>query len=371
MDSGELLDWLTLSFVPGLGPSGGRRLVEHFGSPGRALAASAAELQQVARGRPGWAKNFAAQRRRTEDRAAAELTACGRAGVAILPLTDPAYPELLKHIPDPPLLLFVKGVAAVLNAPAVAIVGSRASSSYGRRVAAQFGTALAEHGLVVTSGLALGIDSEAHAGALAAAGGRTVAVLGCGLDQIYPRENLQFFRKIPDSGALVSEYPLGTRPESFRFPARNRIISGLSLGVVVVEATRRSGSLITARHALEQGREVFAVPGQVDSIKSAGAHGLLQEGAKLVQSVADILEELPLAAIQTGNEPGGRKETAPDHALGSEEATLFGLLEVYPRHVDDLVHLSGLSAQRVSEFLLLLELKGLVESQPGNLFRRL
>jgi DNA processing protein len=219
--------------------------------------------------------------------------------------------------------------------------------------------------------MALGVDTAAHKGTLAAEG-RTIAVLGCGLDIIYPPGNHMLYKDIALSGAVVSEYPLGTLPDNFRFPARNRIISGLSLGVVVVEAANRSGSLITASHALEQGREVFAVPGRIDSVKSAGTHTLLQQGAKLVHSVNDIAEEFLHATplenqVDTGN--GGREQEFFAQ-LNQEEKALLACLEVYPRTIDEIVRESGFAPQKANELLLLLELKGMVHPLPGKCYQR-
>ena len=230
---------------------------------------------------------------------------------------------------------------------------------------------LASQGFTIISGLALGIDTAAHAGALAAEG-KTVAVLGCGLDIVYPPSNRNLYEQIVAAGAVVSEYPLGTKPDSFRFPARNRIISGMSLGIVVVEAAKRSGSLITADHALEQGREVFAVPGRIDSVKSAGTHTLLQQGAKLVQSINDIVEEFSMTGMQSQRIETDRKEDAQVslEKLSREEAEMFGFIETYPRTFDDIVKESGFSAQQTNELLLLLELKGMVQVLPGKSYQK-
>ena len=362
----HLLDWLTLHLTEGLGAAGCRRLVGHFHGPAGVFAAPAAELLAV----PGIKRPAleAVLQRQARPKAAGELARLEASGIDLIPWDDPRYPARLRDIPHPPALLYVKGDGGCLNAPCLAMVGSRAATSYGRRIAGQLARTLAGRGFTVVSGLALGIDAEAHQGALAA-GGRTIAVLGCGLNLIYPSDNQRLFKAIPEAGAIVSEYPLDTKPDGFRFPARNRIISGLSLGVIVVEATPRSGSLITAQHALEQGREVFAVPGQMDSIKSAGSHHLLQQGAKLVMSVEDILAELPPLEGYGGAGPA-TLPGIPAEPLSPEEQQLHNCLDDYPRTIDEIVRDSGLSAAKVNELLLHLELKGAVEAMPGKNYRR-
>ena len=250
-------------------------------------------------------------------------------------------------------------------------MGSRAATHYGKDIAEQMAGSLSRQGFTIISGLALGIDTAAHNGALAAEG-KTIAVLGCGLDIVYPPSNHNLYKSIASAGAVVSEYPLGTKPDSFRFPARNRIISGLSLGIVVVEAANRSGSLITASHALEQGREVFAVPGRIDSVKSAGTHTLLQQGAKLVHSINDIVEEFPAAVFQqrVKDSAGEKEEQVFFENLSQEEAELFRFIEVYPRTFDEIVKESGFAAQQTNELLLFLELKGMVQALPGKSYQR-
>lgn len=370
----NLQDWLALSLTPGLGPGSCKRLVEHFGGPGQVLDATESDLMRVSGMRRGAARTLAGRDNisvyaRTE----VELEAAHRYGARIFTWDDAEYPAMLRNIHNPPMVLYIKGSADVLSAAGLGVVGSRAATSYGREIASRMSFGLAAKGYAIISGLALGIDTEAHKGALAA-GGATVAVLGCGLDIVYPRENRELFRTISETGALVSEYSFGTKPDGFRFPARNRIISGLALGVLVVEASHRSGSLITAEHALEQGREVFAVPGRVDSIKSAGAHSLLQQGAKLVQTVDDILEELPGVSISPGKMPpmaAIQAGTGPDIGeLTPEEEVIVSFLEVYPQNIDEISRGTHLSPQKASEILLLLELKGAVEALPGKCYKR-
>jgi DNA processing protein len=369
---GRLLDWLTLHMAPGLGAASCRRLVDHFGGPGPVLTASAASLAQV----PGLRREALAALAaiRTDDvaaRAALELERTARCGIELVTWHDDSYPDLLRNIHNPPMVLYIKGSVAALQGPALGMAGSRAATDYGKEIAHRFAHSLARQGFAIISGLALGIDAAAHEGAIAA-GGKTVGVLGCGLDREYPPENRKLSREIATTGALISEYPLGTAPDSFRFPARNRIISGLALGVLVVEASRRSGSLITAQHALEQGREVFAIPGRIDSIKSAGTHLLLQQGAKLAHTIADIIEELPVIPA-----PGHkisvqadvhRATVSAEAGLTDDEAMLFSCLDVYPKNIDDIARGANLAPQKASELLLLLELKGVIKALPGKCY---
>jgi len=366
------LAWLTLHLVPGLGPVTCSRLVAHFGSPEGVLAADISELRGVCPLRQESVASLNGEGREIlEAEARKEIALAAEQDISLIPCDDLRYPALLNQIHDPPVLLYIHGNPDVLNGGRnIGMVGSRSATHYGRNIALQMAGNLAAQGFTIISGMALGIDTAAHRGALEA-GGKTIAVLGCGLDIIYPPSNNNLYREIAAAGAVVSEYPLGTRPESFRFPARNRIISGLALGVVVVEAARRSGSLITARHALDQGREVFAVPGRIDSAKSAGTHTLLQEGAKLVQSVHDIVEEFqPSALLRSEEDPGQDAETGKNDTLSPEEEVLYSHLEVYPRTIDEIARQSGLGSQKTSELLLLLELKGLVETLPGNYYQR-
>lgn len=372
IDSRHIQSWLALSLVPGMGPVTCNKLVAHFGSSEKVLSAKSSALAGVASLRQESLAALSVEgRKNLEALAQKEIDRAAEKNIAILPCDDPLYPALLKNIHDPPVVLYVLGTPELLNCRGLGIVGSRAATHYGKDIAGQMAGSLSRQGFTIISGLALGIDTAAHNGALAA-GGKTIAVLGCGLDIVYPPGNHNLYKCIASAGAVVSEYPLGTQPDSFRFPARNRIISGLSLGIVVVEAANRSGSLITASHALEQGREVFAVPGRIDSVKSAGTHTLLQQGAKLVHSINDIVEEFPANIFQQSvEEPGmGEEEHVFFENLSQEEAGLFRFIGVYPRTFDEIVKDSGFTAQQTNELLLFLELKGMVQALPGKSYQR-
>ena len=280
---------------------------------------------------------------------------------------SPEYPALLHHIPDPPPVLYGLGNTALLKNDCVAVVGSRAATVYGRRTACSLSESLSAASATVVSGLAFGIDTEAHRGALQGCGS-TVGVLGCGLDVVYPKQNRPLYEKIGREGLLLSEYPLGTPPEGFRFPARNRIIAGISRAVVVVEAAKKSGSLITAQLGLDFGRDIFAVPGQLDSYKSEGSHWLIQQGAQLVVSADDIL-----AGFHAGWRKAGKEDAAASRAepvMEPEMAMLFDQLDSYPQPLDVVVEKAGLSTARGSELFLFLELEGYIEMLPGDRVRR-
>lgn len=369
MASDNLQDWLALHFTPGVGPTGLKRLIDHFGGPRQILEAKYREIVTV----PGVKKAAASKicSGHSLEKAKKELDRAEKAGISIITLNDSTYPAILRNIHDPPFLLYVKGAPQTLACAGIGVVGARAATEYGKRVSKNLATRLVGKGLTVISGLALGIDTAAHKGALAA-GGKTIGVLGCGIDVVYPRQNVRLFREISESGAIVTEYPMGTRPEGYHFPARNRIISGLSLGVAVVEAARKSGSLITAQLALDQGRDVFAIPGRVDSNKSEGTHRLLQDGAKLVHSVDDIIEELNPGLL---GENFKNPETGPNNkdfiqGLDAEAKLIYTHLDVYPKTIDEIIRGAGLKAQKVSELLLTMELKGLVAALPGNQYQK-
>ena len=364
----QTIDWISLSLVPGLGLSGYWRLIDHFRSPGAVIRATKRELLQVKGVRDSQISGLL-DRGEVLGRGARELERLALAGAQALTFDDSSYPALLRELPDPPPVLYTLGRQELLNMPSIALVGSRSATAYGRRTAFALASKLSGCCLTVVSGLAIGIDAESHAGALSGKGS-TVAVLGCGLDVVYPKQNLNLYKKIAECGVLVSEYPFGTRPEGFRFPARNRIIAGLSSGVVVVEAAKRSGSLITAQIALDCGREVFAVPGQVDSCKSEGTHWLLKQGAKLVQCLEDIIEEIgvPVSIGSPGDNSGEPQNQSP---LEPDALALLGKLDVYPQMRETLLESTQFSPGRLSELLLVLELEGMIEILPGDKLRKI
>lgn len=355
--------WMVLSQIPGVGNATFWSLVGWFGSPEKVLCCPVKELAAVTGIGRRQLQGFS-RIKDIEQSCRQQLKQLSNIGGECIPYSDDYYPELLRQISDPPPVLYLRGEKKLLRSSCIAIVGSRASTSYGNRTAFGLARKLGAAGITIVSGLALGIDAESHRGALAA-GGATIGVLGCGIDVIYPRQHGKLFKELAEKGLIVSEYPLGTPPEGFRFPARNRIIAGLSKGVVVVEAARKSGSLITAQLALDEGREVYGVPGQVDSFKSGGVHWLLQQGAKLVQSEDDILEDLCLtnSLTLTADQPGD-----DDTFLALEPAArkLLEIIEVYPQARETILLKAGLSVPEFSELLLLLELDGFVEILPGD-----
>jgi DNA processing protein len=361
----DLFHWLALSLTPGLGSVLIKRLLERFNAPEAVFHASLRELLGI----EGLGEKLAGEIRkgpRTE-RVERELSLLKRAAGKIVTLKDDDYPRRLKDIYDPPALLYVRGELRREDELAIAIVGSRKTASYGRWLTERIGEDLARQGITVVSGMARGIDSLAHKGALQG-GGRTIAVLGCGVDVIYPSENRSLFHQIIEHGAVLSEFPMGSPPEGGHFPKRNRIISGLSMGVVIVQASAESGSLITAGYALEQGREVFAVPGNVGAEGSRGTNRLIKDGAKLVESSDDILEEILPQWRREEGEPRKSKAAAVD--LNREEEMLYKLLGETPLHIDAIIRESQLDPGRVSSLLLNLELKGLISQWPGKCFSK-
>ena len=368
--------WLALTRIEGLGVRGAHKLIEHFGSPRAAYIASLTELESCGIPAPVAQAIFAQVGLKEAEK---ELEAAAKAPCQLLTFACDDYPPLLKQISVPPLVLYVRGNAKVLSQHAVAIVGARRPTAYGSQVAHRLAHDLAERQLVIVSGMARGVDSAAHHGALEA-NGKTVAVFGSGADVIYPRENRRLAEKIMEAGAVVSEFPLGTAPTPENFPIRNRIISGLSLGVMVVEAAEYSGSLITARLALEQNREVFAVPGNVTSAQSFGPNHLIKQGAKLVDQWVDVVEEFPLhirmqllPPVEGSEGPLATSGTASlfEESLTPDQKMVFEVLRVdEASFVDAIFELVALPPARILQALLELEMNGLIRQLPGKNFIR-
>lgn len=373
--SGDTACWLALQRAPALGDTGLLNLVEYFGTPRAILEAERAALADV--GVAAAVLDYL----QAPDWRAVERDLAWAAGERrrIITLQDDRYPRRLRAIADPPPVLFLEGDAALLGRPQLAIVGSRNPTPTGAETAFAFARAFARAGLVITSGLALGIDAAAHRGALAAQG-LTIAVAGNGLDRTYPARNHELAQRIAEHGLLVSAFPPGTPPLAANFPRRNRILSGLSLGVLVVEAAQRSGSLITARLASEQGREVFAVPGSIHNPLARGCHALIRSGAKLVETAQDVLEEIaPQLEVELGR--GDARETAAvvgdttvdaagEFESDPEYRRLLECLGHEPTAVDTLVERTGLTPEAISSMLLILELQGYVAPVPGGLYAR-
>ncbi len=355
--SAELLGWLRLTLTPGVGPVAARTLLAAFGSPEAVLDAGAALLRRHV------ARDIAEAVVAGPSKEAVE-TACRWAGMPgnhILTLGDAAYPRPLLETPDPPVLLYAKGHPELLDNGAIAVVGSRNATPQGIATARNFSRSLGDAGLTIVSGLALGIDTAAHEGGLQSRSS-TIAVTGTGLDTVYPSRNRELAHRIAADGLLLSEFPLGTGVAAWNFPRRNRLISGLARGVLVVEAAVRSGSLTTARLAAEQGREVFAIPGSIHSPVSRGCHALIRQGAKLVESAEDVLEELRVPWTPAVTSPSEQQAVDDPilHQLGHDPCTL-----------DELALRTGLPADVLSARLLALELAGAVATLPGNRVQRL
>jgi DNA processing protein len=376
-DCDDAIYWVGLARLDGLGARGALSLVKRFASPAAVYSASLTDLEAC-----GLSSRVARAIHAQEGLAAAERELDGARKLAcqVVTLSSGAYPPLLKQISDPPLVLYIRGDSAVVSRHAIAIVGSRRPSAYGSSVAHRLAGDLAQRRLVVISGMARGIDSASHRGAVEA-GGKTVAVLGSGADVIYPRENKRLSESIIESGAIISEFPLGTHPAPENFPIRNRVISGLSLGTVIVEAAEYSGSLITARLALEQNREVFAVPGNITSAQSFGPNLLIKQGAKLVDQWLDVVEELPAAMRVQLLTPGGTSDTAASTTLGltppaamelsGDERIVYDALRLDEAlYVDAICSGVSLPQSRVLAALLALEMNGLVKQLPGMNFVR-
>jgi DNA processing protein len=377
-NSKDIEKWLKLIRADEVGPVTFGKLLKRFGSVDAALGASVSELMKVEGIGSKTAERIAASRDKFDTRA--ELELAGKLGVWIVHMEDSRYPPGLRQIYDPPPVLYVKGTLDRADNLAVGIVGCRQCSIYGQEQSSRLAHLLAAAGFTVVSGMARGIDTAAHMGALAAEG-RTLAVQGCGLSRVFPPENAKLFDLISASGACISELPLRAEPLAENFPPRNRIIAGLSLGTIVVEATLRSGAMITAHAALESNREVMAVPGKIDSPLSQGPHQLIKEGAKLIETVEDVMEALGYIGEQlkdhtalTAKETTDKVETPLFETaklnLKDDEKTIYDVLSKEPLHIDQLIADTNLPAGAVNAGVVSLRLKGLIKQLPGNLFTK-
>lgn len=356
--------YMALNMMERVGPVGVRALVEVLGSARAIFEADADRLRQAKGVGRGMAEAIVSQRERVpwrEEQARAEAE-----GIQLITPVDESYPPLLREIHDPPLALYVRGTLTRRDRHGLAIVGTRHASHYGMRTAESLAGALSRNGWTIVSGLAKGIDTAAHEGALKA-GGRTLAVIGGGHDCLYPPSNADLAKRIAEHGAVLSEFPFGRQPDKTTFPMRNRIVSGLSRGVVVVEAGVKSGALITVDEALSQGRSVFAVPGRIDAPGSRGPHSLIRQGARLVMSADDVLEEFEWLVKPSGPGCAGGPVSRPAKALSNEEAAVVALLEPGEQDVDALIRASGLTPARMNVTLLGLEMKKAVRMLPGRL----
>jgi DNA processing protein len=367
----SIRDWIALSFVTGVGSRTAAMLIDRFGTPASALDATAPSLEAAGLKRD---TIEAIKSHEPREKAVREIEELARIGGEALTLNDDRYPKLLRETYDPPIVIYcLGGFVTAFAQPAIAIVGSRRCSTYGRNVAEKLSRELAERGVTIVSGLARGIDSAAHRGAVEGRG-LTVAVMGTGLDGVYPKENRKLASRIVEHGALVTEFPLATPPVSQNFPFRNRVISGLAFGVMVVEGAERSGSLITARLAYEQGRDVFAVPGNITSAKSFGPNYLIKDGAKLVQTWRDVIEELPaetkapILSAERG-ETRAKQIVIDEVALSDPERRVLKMLNTdEPVHIDQLISRAGLGSGELMGALLKLEMTDRIRQLPGKCF---
>lgn len=371
MDSTQLTSWLLLQSIDGVGDRTLLKLVQAFHSPAHVLVAPLEDLIRV-----GCSRELAEAIRRgpldqTRHLVDRQVKLVERLGIRVMTLTDPMYPKRLRAIHDPPPLLYYTGALHEQDGMAVAIVGGRSATTAGKAMTEEIAQELARGGWTIVSGLARGIDAAAHRGALAGQG-RTIAVLGCGVDQTYPPEHDQLRKQIEAHGVVLAELPVGSSPQPHHFPRRNRIISGLSVGVLVAEAAMNSGSLITAKLALEQGRDVFALPGSVKEARCRGSNGLIKEGAKLVECAADMLEEL-LPQVEPALRARmmvGETATSAREGLGPDEQRIYEMLSYEAQSVDAVIEQTGLSAAQVTATMLALELRGYVRQLPGPQYLR-
>ncbi|HEY1468379.1 MAG TPA: DNA-processing protein DprA [Candidatus Acidoferrum sp.] len=365
------LPWLALTMTPGIASRLSARLLREFGSPDGVFHASLTRLEGCNLPAPVAQAIF---KKQTFWRAEKELDAARRVGCKLVNWTEPEYPQSLLQIYDPPVVLSVRGDASILNAPSLAIVGTRRPTVYGTQMADRMGRDLATRGLAIVSGLARGVDAIAHQGATAV-GGRAIGVLGTGIDVCYPKENKKLYDKVLERGAIVSEFPIGSHPAPENFPVRNRIIAGMPIGVIIVEGKQYSGSLITARLAMEFGREVFGVPGNVTQDVSFAPNLLIKQGAKLVTNAEDVIEELPTpvraALVQLEAVESEQRNLLVADGLTPTEKKIYELLSAEEsRPIDALVETSGLNSSEVLATLFTLEMKGIVRQLPGKQFNK-
>jgi len=366
----HILPWLILKNIPGIGNHLFKRLLDQWKSPEIILQQPMAELATVQGVSEKVAKEI--HQRISKINAQKEIERAKKLGINILSMNDEQYPPLLRLLPDPPPVLYVYG-QLIPSDSCVAIVGARNSTTYGDTITRSLSKELADNQITIVSGMARGIDTAAHKGALDA-NGRTVAVMGCGLETVYPGENKALFHSIAkNNGAVISEFSMGAKPEAYHFPSRNRIISGMSMGTIVVEAGNKSGSLITARLALEQDRQVFAVPGQIHSQMTEGTHRLIKQGAKLIENARDVLEDLgPFLnahlQILPKKQMSSREKDLPP--MDSTEKLIWDQLTIEPQYIDDIQHQLDITTSDLSVQLLQMEMKNLVEQHPGKRFSR-
>ena len=372
MELDSSLSWLALALTPGLASRLSARLLKRFGSPDAVFRARLTDLEACRLPAPvaqAVFKKESFKRAEKELKATRNIDRC-----RLINWTEPEYPQTLLQIYDPPVLLYVRGDAEVLNLPSLGIVGTRKPTLYGTQMAERIGRELAARGLVIVSGMARGIDAIGHQGAMAA-NGRAVGVLGTGIDVCYPKENKKLYEKVLERGAIISEFPLNTHPAPENFPVRNRIVAGMPLGVIIVEGAQYSGSLITARLAMEFGREVFGVPGNVTQPVSFAPNQLIKQGAKLVTNAEDVIEELPTpvraALVKAAPQESAQKEQLVASALTASQKRIYDLLSAdESKHIDDIVEQSSLNSSEVLATLFELEMKGLVRQSPGKLFSK-
>lgn len=363
----ELLTAIRLNLVPGIGPRHQRSLLDWFGDPESIFNASLTELERVSGIGPKLARLIHAAK--STDHAEEELQTCRENGFKLLRLGTDEYPQNLPEVCDAPLILYCRGELKPQDNLAVGIVGSRRCTLYGTQQAEKFGSALAMAGITVVSGMARGIDAAAHRGALAA-GGRTIAVSATGLKNVYPPEHVELSEQIAQNGAVVCESRLDQQPTSGIFPQRNRIISGLSLGVIIIEANRKSGALHTARHAMEQGREVMAIPGRIDSFASDGCNDLIRDGATLIRNVDDVLESLGPMVQPVKTEEQKEVRSPRELTLSAQERQILDMVTSEPQHLDEIIRAAEIGSSRVLATLTVLEMKRMVKRLPGGLLVR-